>query len=163
MEKIFEDLVKKIRTKEELIFFLEETARVQQIIFKDKGLSLSKKAEGKVGGEFKKLIERLEKEGIISGNLEQQSAFWKKLEKELKSLPEIKLEIAFSPDDNSLERISQWLEKELGQKIILDLTINPKIVAGAIIEYRGNWRDFSLAKEIDKLTPPPKFGGGQKL
>ena len=110
----FEELVKKIRTKEELVSFLEEIAHLRKI--KDK---------------------------------EEQPT--KELEKYLRSLPEIKLEIAFSPENNFLEKISQWFEKELGQKIILDLTVNPKIVGGAIIEYQGNWRDFSLAKEIDKL------------
>lgn len=109
MKQTFEDLIKKIRTKEELIFFLEEIAQ-------------------------KKIDERAPE-----------------LEKKLQSLPEIKLEIAFSPGDDFLNKISQWLEKELGQKIILDITCNPKIVAGAIIEYRGNFRNFSLAKEIDKL------------
>ncbi len=112
MEEKTEELIKKIRTKEELVFLLEEIAR--------------KKIE-------------LRKEEIY------------KLEKKLRSLPEIKLEIAFSPDDNFINKLGQWIEKELGQKIILDITVNPKVVAGAIIEYQGNWRDFSSAKEIDRL------------
>jgi len=112
MDKDLKNLAEKIRTKEELIFFLEEIAK-------------------------KKL--KLEKEEIS------------KLEKKLRSLPEIKLEIAFSPDDNFINKISWWLEKALGQKIILDIIVNPKVVAGAIIEYQGNWRDFSLAKKIDQL------------
>ena len=151
MEKYFKDFAEKIRTREELIFFLEEIARVRQIIFKDKEVSLSKKMEGKVSRELKKFLESLEKEGVISGSRERQSAFLEKLEKELQSLPEIRLEIAFSPGDDFLNKISQWFEKELSQKIILDLTINPKVVGGAIIEYQGKWRDFSLAKEIDQL------------
>ena len=151
-EKYFKDIVEKIKTKEELIFFLEEIARIRHIIFEDKGLSLSKKIEGKVSYKSKKILEKLEKEGVISGGRKQQSTFLEKLEKELQSLPEVKLEIAFSPDDSSLGRISKWFKKELGAKIILDLTINPKIAGGAIIEYQGNWRDFSLAKEIDKLS-----------
>jgi len=106
------DLSEKIKTKEELIFFLEQIAN-------------------------KKI------------DLEKEEA--SKLEKKLRSLPEIKLEIAFSPNNDFLNRISQWLEKELGQKIILDITVNPKVTAGAIIEYQGNWRDFSLAKKIDQL------------
>ena len=112
MEGKTEELIKKTRTKEELVFLLEEIA--------------GKKTE-------------LGKEEIY------------KLEKKLQSLPEIKLEIAFSPDDNFINKIGQWIEKELGQKIILDITVNPKVVAGAIIEYQGNWRDFSSAKEIDRL------------
>ena len=63
----------------------------------------------------------------------------------------MKLKIAFSPSSEFLEEINQWFEKELSVKVILDLTINPKIVGGAIIEYQGNWRDFSLRKKIDNL------------
>ena len=112
MSENLKNLSKTIRTKEELIFFLEEIA---------------KRKSGP------------EKEEIS------------KLEKELRALPEMKLDIAFFPTDNFLNRISQWLQKEIGQKVILDITVNPKVVAGAIIEYQGNWRDFSLAKKIDQL------------
>ena len=112
MGKNLEHLTEKIRTREELIFFLKEIA--------EKGLDL----EAKEASELKK---------------------------KLHALPEIKLEIAFLPKDNFISGISRWLEKEIGQKVILDITVNPKVVAGAIIEYQGNWRDFSLAKKIDQL------------
>lgn len=112
MEKQAEEIIKKIRTKEELVFFLEKIA--------EQKLELSKEE--------------------IS-----------ELEEKLRSFPEIKLEIAFFPNDNFINRISQWFEKELGKKIILNIIVNQKVVAGAIIEHQGKWRDFSSAKEIDQL------------
>jgi len=112
MKESFEGIINKIRTKEELVFFLGEIA--------GKKLAL----------EEKELYD---------------------LEKELRSLPEIKLEIAFNPSDYFINRLSGWLKREFGRKTILDITVNPKIVAGAIIEYQGNWRDFSAAKKIDQL------------
>ncbi|TSC75984.1 MAG: hypothetical protein G01um101430_154 [Parcubacteria group bacterium Gr01-1014_30] len=108
----------------------------------------------KVSGDFVKKIRTREDLILVLDEIAQKKLKNEvdlKLEKKLKSLPEIKLEIAFSPKDNFLNKISEWLEKESGQKVILNLTINPKIVAGAIIEYQGNWRDFSLAGEIDKF------------
>ncbi len=105
----FKELIKKIKTKEELIFFLEEIDQ--------------KKIKGEEVSE---------------------------LERKLRSLPEINLEIAFSPSEDFIDRMSQWLEKELGQKIILDITVNPKIVGGAIIEYQGKWLNFTLARKIDQ-------------
>jgi F0F1-type ATP synthase delta subunit len=156
MEKYFEGLIKRIRTKEELIFFLEEIARVRAIIFKNGGAAelMRKTTEGKTEGgeELKKFLEKWEKEKVISANREKQSDFFRKLEKDLQSLPKIKLEIAFSPNEDFLDKISQWLEKELRQKTILDITVNPDIVGGAVVEYQGNWRDFSLAKEIDGIV-----------
>jgi len=153
MEKVFKDFTKKIKTREELIFYLEEITKTQQIILKNRNelSTLSKIVEGKVDEELKIFFEKLEKEKIIPRNLDQQSLFLEKFKKYLQSLPEIKLEIAFLPSRKFLSRINQWLEEEFGQKVILDLIINPEIVGGAIIEYQGNWRDFSLRKEIDKL------------
>lgn len=112
MDKNLEHLAEKIRTKEELIFFLKEIA--------EKELDIGAKEASE-------------------------------LKKKLRALPEMKLKIAFPPKDNFIDEISRWLEKEIGQKVILDITVNPKVVAGAIIEYQGNWRDFSLAKKIDRL------------
>lgn len=112
MEAKIEELTKKIRTKEELVFFLEELA---------------------------------------GRKLEMRKEEASELEKKLRSFPEIKMEIAFAPNDNFINKICRWLEKELSQKIILDIVVNPKVTAGAIIEYKGNWRNFTLAKEIDRL------------
>jgi hypothetical protein len=112
MGEDLKSLSEKIRTREELIFFLEQ---------------FSEKKSGPEKEEFSKL------------------------EKKLRALPEIKLEIAFFPKNNFLNRISQWLQETIGEKVILDITVNPKVVAGAKIEYRGNWRDFSLAKRVDQL------------
>ena len=148
---MFEDLAKKIKTKEELIFYLEELSRAQQAVFKQGGVLLSEKLKGKISEELKNFFERMEKKGMLSKNPEQQYSFLEKIKKYLLSLSEVKLEIAFSPSNDFLKEISLWFEKELGQKVILDLTVNPKIVGGAIIEYQGNWRDYSLAREIDKL------------
>ncbi|MCD6528259.1 F0F1 ATP synthase subunit delta [bacterium] len=151
MEKLFEELAEKIKTKEELIFYLEELSQAQQAVFKGGRILLSEKLKGKISEEFKKFLEKMEERKMLSKNPDQQYSFLEKIKKYLLSLPEVKLEIAFSPSNEFLKKISLWFEKKLNQKVILDLTVNPKIVGGAIIEYQGNWRDYSLAKEIDKL------------
>ncbi len=148
---MFEEFAKKIKTKEELISYLEEISQAQQSAFEKKEDLLSEKVKEKVSETLKNFLERAEEKGIISKNPKQQNSFLKKLKEYLLSLPEVKLKIAFSPSSEFLEEINQWFEKELSVKVILDLTINPKIVGGAIIEYQGNWRDFSLRKKIDNL------------
>ncbi len=111
MEKSFAELIKNIKTTEELSLVLDEITK-----------------------------KRLKGKKIPSD-----------LEKKLRALPKLRLEIAFSPPESFIKRVSQWLEKELGQKIILDVVVNPKIIGGAVIEFQGKWRDFSLAKEIHHL------------
>jgi len=155
MEEIFEDLTKKIITKEDLILFLEEINLLEQIVFKNIEVPLSERVKGKIREEFRDELQKLEKESIISGSPNQQFSFFDELKNYLQKIPQVKLEIAFEPSEDFLLRIEKWFKEKNHRKVILDLIINPKIVGGAIIEYQGNWRDFSLVKEIDKII----YGG----
>jgi F0F1-type ATP synthase delta subunit len=151
MEKIFQDFAKKIKTTEEMAIFLDEISKIQKIVFEEKEIALIERLRGKVSKEFEKFFEKLEKENLIPSDPEGQFLFFEKLKKYLRGLPKIKLEIAFLPSDEFLNKISQWLEEQFNQKIILDLFFNPKIVGGAIIEFEGKYFNFSVSKEIDKI------------
>ncbi|MFW6282471.1 MAG: F0F1 ATP synthase subunit delta, partial [Minisyncoccales bacterium] len=54
------------------------------------------------------------------------------------------------PSKEFIEKISNKIEKEVGEKVILNLIINHKITGGIIIEYRGKYLDLSLSKKINK-------------
>jgi len=165
--EIFRDFAKKIVTKEDLIFFLEEINLVQRLIFKNTNIPLSEKVKenrdedfGKEDEEkkvpsfnfaFAQLIEELEKKKIISKNPEENRIFFENFKKYLQNLPQIKIEMAFRPKKEFVNKISLWLEKEIKQRAVLDLIFNPEIVGGAIIEYQGRQINFSLAKKIDEL------------
>lgn len=83
-------------------------------------------------------------------NLSEKEIF--KIEKNLLSFPVLRLEIAFKPTDEFIKKLSDWVEKEAQQKVILDIVVNPKVVAGALIEYQGIFRDYSLSKRIEELS-----------
>lgn len=165
--EIFGDFSKKIVTKEDLLSLLEEIDLVQELIFKNINIPLSERAKGnmgeedkfssspfakaRVGDDFRKELEELEKKKIISTNPEDNRIFFENLKKYLQNLPQVKIVIAFRPKKEFINKISLWLEKEINQKVILDLAFNPEIVGGALIEYQGRQVDFSLAKEIKSL------------
>ena len=58
MAEIFEEIIKKIITKEELIFFLEEINLLEKSIFIDVEIPLSEKLKGKVNEEFRSWLEK---------------------------------------------------------------------------------------------------------
>jgi len=151
MAEIFEEIIKKIITKEELIFFLEEINLLEKSIFIDVEIPLSEKLKGKVNEEFRSWLEKLEKEKFIPQSPDQQFSFFEKIKKDLLEVPQIRLEIAFQPSKEFLLRIRKWFKEEINREIILDIVVNPKITGGAIIEYQGKYLDFSLAKEITSI------------
>ena len=143
-------LKNKIITKKDLVYYIEAISQLRSSVFKNEKM---KKSE--VNKETLNILNLLEKNNIAI-NSQKAYMFLGELRKYLLSLPEIKMKIAFQPDYDFLIRISQLLEKYIGRKIILNIIFDPGIVGGAIIEYQGRYRNFSLAKEIDKVISQKK-------
>lgn len=152
MRENLEFLLKKIFTREDCISILEDLNLLQQIVFKSQA-SLSKKAENLTNKNLYHFFLKLEKEGEIFLEPKNQFEFLERLKDFIKNLPLLKLEVAFLPSQKTIEKISEWIKKEVGKKVILDIYFNPTIVGGAILEYGGKYFDFSLGKEIDKIFP----------
>lgn len=154
MKNIFEDLIKRIVTKEELIILLEEINLLERLIFKNKGAPLSERARGKIREETRDYLKKLEKDRFFSNSPNEQFSFFEKIKKWLQEVPQVKLEIAFKPSEDFLLRIKGWFREENQQEVILDMVVNHQIVGGAVIEYQGRYRNFTLAKKIEELIMP---------
>ena len=108
MKETFEDLIKKIITKEDFLLFIEEINLLEQVVFKNIEVPLWKRVKGKVREEFRNKLQELEKEGIISTSPNQQFSFFEELKKYLQKIPQVKLEIAFEPSKDFLLKIKKW-------------------------------------------------------
>lgn len=150
MDKIFEQIADRIITKEDLIFFIEEINSLQGFIFKDTKIPLSERAKNYARDGFVEYIKILEERGLLPGTPDQQLSFFKSLRDFLEQIPQLKLEIAFSPSENFPAMIRQWFWENNKQKVIIDLTINPNIVGGAVIEYKGQYANFSLLEKMNE-------------
>lgn len=151
MREYFLKLDEKIKSKEDLIFFLEEIDLASDLILREPKKELSQKLRGRIVSDLVEILEELKKKEKQYQDPQEQIFFLQLLKKYLTSLPKIKIEIAFEPERKTLKKISQWFKENLKKKVILDLKINPKIIGGVKIEYRGKWRDFSLAKKIKEM------------
>lgn len=139
-----------ILTLEDALYFKEKIIKLQQLVFKSSGL-LSEKAKNLGEEKLVEIILKAEGEKKIFSEPETQFNFLEELQKKLESLPVLKITLAFLPSRKSIERIVNFIRKESGEKIILDIFIDPEIVGGAILEYRGKYLDFSLKNEVKKF------------
>jgi F0F1-type ATP synthase delta subunit len=62
----------------------------------------------------------------------------------LLKLPMINLTLAFDPSADFLKKLAAWFNK----KVILDINIKPKIIAGLIIETNGRHHDLSVKNRL---------------
>jgi len=79
MKEVFEELVKKIITKEDFLLFIEEINLLEQVVFKNIEVPLWKRVKGKVREEFRNELQKLEKEGVIPASPNQQFSFFDEL------------------------------------------------------------------------------------
>lgn len=157
MREIEEEISKKIITREDLIFFLEEIEILKGFIFKNPKINLSEKVRGKLSEEFIAWIEGLENKKIIPPFPHQQILFFEELKKFLLNLPQLNLEIAFQPSSQFILKIKNWLKENTGKEMIIDYLVNPEIGGGAIIKYGGKYLNFSLSKKINKSVSEMKI------
>lgn len=74
----------------------------------------------------------------------QAQNFYKEIETSLQNRPIVDLTLAFGPSYELLQKISNWWNKNIEPNILLNIKIDKKLVAGAIIGYNGIMKDFTL-------------------
>jgi len=152
MEEAFKPFTEKVKTRENLISLLDEIDEAKRLAYVgEQTIALSDKLVGKVSEEFRATVADLEKEGLFPTSRREQNAFLTKLEKYLSGLPTIRLIFAFTPSEEFLDRLSTYFEKATGKKTVLDILVKEEIVAGAVIESGGEYRDYSSLKKLEEV------------
>ena len=156
-EEMFEKFSEKVNTKEDLSVLFDQIEEAVRWVDKGGEVPLSEKISGATSEEFRLIIADLEEEGTIPTNLEGQAAFFKRLKKYLEGLPCVKITLAFAPSKEFLADLASLLQKEVGQKAILEIIIKEALVGGVIVEYNGEYRDYSLARKLDEVIESSKL------
>lgn len=78
--------------------------------------------------------------------------FLQKIQEVISSLSVVSLVIAFEPSESSLMAISQWFVMNTSKQVLLDITVDPSLIAGAAINYNGRHADFSIKPAFTKLV-----------
>ncbi len=77
--------------------------------------------------------------------------FLKTLPEIVAKIPIITITIAFEPSQETLQSISQWFLINLKTQYILDLQIDRKIIGGAVINFNGKYKDYSIKPLFNEI------------
>ncbi|MBL7078035.1 F0F1 ATP synthase subunit delta [Candidatus Shapirobacteria bacterium] len=62
----------------------------------------------------------------------------------------VDLTLAFSPGKDLLKKITAFVREKVASGAVLKITVDPKILGGAIISFQGKYLDGSLKEAILK-------------
>jgi len=79
------------------------------------------------------------------------SEFFNLITQKISSLPIVTLSIAFEPDSQSLQDLSQWFTLNINRQVIFEIIVDPKLIAGAAITYNGRYEDYSAKSKFAQI------------
>ncbi len=135
------DLQMVIRTTEEKALLESDIELMEKSLFINKQTAWEDALKQIQVSTAQYLTERIkqipDKQQIING-----------LKQYLGSLQTLSLSIGCEPTESLIENISEWIMKNMGTNIILELRFDTSVVAGAEIIYKGKIIDLSFRQKV---------------
>lgn len=139
-----------VYTKEDLLIFYKEIDQLIALLFTGPG-ELSEKMDQVVAADKKKsLLYYLGATNTRLDNLVDIKEALSKVERLGNALPVVTLELAFEPTESIIKTISYWFVKRIQTKVILDFTLERRIIGGAYVAVNGTYKDYTLQTKINK-------------
>lgn len=95
-----------------------------------------------------KIVALIMKNGVDIQNAVELQKFFIDLQTAIHEIPIVTLTLAFEPKQEFLASISSWFVIHTKKAVLLDILEDTRLGGGAIIEYRGSHRDYSLLKML---------------
>jgi len=142
-----------VYTKAEADMLLSEAEELKRNLFRSRGR-----------WSFSPRLEQLaQSTGVDLKVKSQTEEFLRTLQEELSGLLVLDLTVAVKLSAVFLAKTCRWLREEVHQKAILDIKVDPSIIAGAIISFKGKYRDLSVGKKLEEWFEEKKEEINNKL
>lgn len=93
----------------------------------------------------------LRENNINTQSLPSIKEFLQVLKEKIIAMPVLSLTIAFEPQQQTLKALSEWILVNTNQQMVFEITVDPRLVAGAIVTHNGNFFDFSIRPTVEKI------------
>jgi F0F1-type ATP synthase delta subunit len=74
-----------------------------------------------------------------------------KIQDAISASPVISLTLAIEPNDHIIKSLSDWFILNIKKHVLFDIHVDPSLIAGTTLTYRGKYLDFSIKPIFDKV------------
>jgi F0F1-type ATP synthase delta subunit len=144
------DLSGFFKTQVQSVDFFTRLSAISEKIYKT-GFNLEKVLTDQLGIQKKDRFMILLRDNKVS--LSSNAAlrdFISQVQEKISSLPTVSLILAFEPKEETLKSLSDWFPPNIGKQVLLDIKVDPEIIAGACVSCKGKYSDFSIKPVFDQ-------------
>jgi F0F1-type ATP synthase delta subunit len=145
------DLSGFFKTQAQSVDFFTRLSTISEKIYKT-GFNLEKVLTDQLGIQKKDKFMILLRDNKVS--LSSNAAlkdFISQVQEKISSLPTVSLTLAFEPKEDTLKSLSNWFPANINKQVLLDIKVDPEIIAGAYVSYKGKCSDFSIKPVFDQI------------
>lgn len=143
-----------LKTKSEANDLIILLQKLQEGIFK-KNSTMSTLLAETADFELKTALEKLFLEEKVGDNNKiELKSFILDLQKAINSLPRAHIIISRPITSEFLNTIHNWFYETYKQIVLLDISVDEKIIAGCVISFGGRAQDYSLAAQLEQMELP---------
>ena len=73
------------------------------------------------------------------------------MQKDISALPVLSLTLAFEPKEKTLKALSEWFVLNIKKQLLLEINVDPQLIAGASISFNGKDSDYSIREKFDTI------------
>ncbi len=137
--------MRSIRTKDERDYGLAGLRIVEDNLYRDDPEALERSFKAKLPSVLIRPLKEVLSQVSYLHDRELSKKLFDGTESALAGLALLRLEIAFEPTESTIQRLYGWVQKEIGEGIILDLEVREEIRGGARLTFGGRYKEKTLA------------------
>ena len=141
---MYKSFIQRVKTKQDVYKLQDELDLLLKALYQNKD-----KYDDILLNSIRNWVGQLISEEVSKNQISIED-YLQGLKKELEIVKVINLTISFEPTSSAIEHICNWARQNLDQQIVIDFITDPKIIAGAIISYKGKYIDLSLLTKFNE-------------
>jgi hypothetical protein len=141
-------LFEKLLTLDDLNTLSEEVTLLQTSIFQVKENAFESALSSSVRTWVGEYITR-----EINEQKLDRKQYLKDLLTQIKDTKILKLVIGFQPTPQNITEVANWVKKDLGPEVVIDLSYQPDLIGGAVVTWQGKFFESSVKQKFTQYIP----------
>lgn len=142
------DILSQLHTKTEADHFLSQISILSESLFSSRS-----NFKDKLIDIFSSDLVLSIKNGIKESQIDEKNSieiqhYLEEIIESIKAVPIINITLAFRPKQTTTQKIYDWIALRLKRPILLNFKVEKQIIAGAIVEFKGKYFEYTIHKSL---------------
>jgi F0F1-type ATP synthase delta subunit len=144
------DIVAQLHTKLEADNFLIQLSDLSESLFNNK-INFKDKLNTLFSSDLSlSILNGIKEANIDENNRIEIQHYLEQISDSVKKTPIINITLAFRPKQSTTQKIYDWLSLRLRKPVLLNFKVERQIIAGAIIEFKGKYFEYTVHKSLNE-------------